>query len=145
MPRIAEGRALRSVASACMDTSDGLVATLDQLARLNQVAVRVDAPLESLLDPRAEAQRRELGLSALPFLACQHGEFELVFGVPEAKRDLLDAAARAIGWRPVRLGRVDPGAGLFLGATALDGARVRNLSALARSDLTSYVGALCSL
>ena len=58
----ASGRALRGIASACMDTSDGLVATLDQLARLNRVAVRIERPLDELLAPRVEAVRREAGV-----------------------------------------------------------------------------------
>jgi thiamine-monophosphate kinase len=67
LPRLREGRLLRGVASACMDTSDGLVATLDQLARLNGVAIRVTRAEEELLEPGATSVRAHLGLPAFAF------------------------------------------------------------------------------
>ena len=42
--RLREGELLRGVASCCMDTSDGFVATIDQLARINEVGFRITAP-----------------------------------------------------------------------------------------------------
>ena len=65
LPALRAGAA--RVASACMDTSDGLVATLDQLARLNRVAVRIERPLEELLAPRVEAVRRPAGAPRVRF------------------------------------------------------------------------------
>ncbi|GMV14423.1 MAG: hypothetical protein AMXMBFR56_26470 [Polyangiaceae bacterium] len=143
--RIGEGKALRGIASACMDTSDGLVATVDQLVRLNQVALRIDVPLDSLLDARSAALQRALQLSALPFLAAPHGEFELVFSVPESRLGALESAAKAMSWRPLRLGRVEVGAGLFVGSAPLDGARLRNLAGAAPGDLGAYISALSAL
>jgi thiamine monophosphate kinase len=128
-----------------MDTSDGLVATLDQLARLNGLAIRIEAPPEALLTPQARKVREELGLPALSFLAAQHGEFELVFTVPDARLDRLEQAAGGLGWMPIRLGRTEPGEGLRLGNRSLDGARIRNLLDEAGGDLSRYVKALCSL
>lgn len=145
LPRIAHGRALRGIASACMDTSDGLVATLDQLARLNGVAVRIEVPLASLLLPAVEELRRGLGVGALPFLAAHHGEFELVFSVPERLVDGLRARADALGWSPLRLGRVEHGQGLWLGDRALDGAAIRNLLHAVGGDPARYVRALLEL
>jgi thiamine-monophosphate kinase len=137
------GRALRRIASACMDTSDGLVATLDQLSRLNGVALRIERPLEELLSPRADAVRREAGLPALAFLAGQHGEFELVFAVPPARRDALESAAVQLAWRPLLLGRAEAGSGLWVGERPVDGTRVRNLLEDAGGDPRAYIRALC--
>ena len=142
--RIREGQALRGMATACIDTSDGLIAALDQLARLNEVAVEVDRPLEELLGPRVDAVRRALALPAFPFLAGQHGEFELVFGVPPPRLPDLMRAAATFGWRPVSLGRATPGAGLRLGGRLVDGARVRNLFADLNGDVAAYVRTLCA-
>jgi thiamine-monophosphate kinase len=143
--RLAEGRALRGIASACMDTSDGLVSTLDQLARLNGIALRVTVPLPSLLERSAEGLRATLGISALPFLAAEHGEYQLVFGVPPDRLRELETRAHAISWRPTFLGRVEPGVGLFMGGTPIDGAFVRNLRANSAGDFPAYVRALCAL
>ena len=136
------GRALRGIASACMDTSDGLLATLDQLARLNRVAVRIERPLEELLAPRVDAVRREVGLSAFAFLAGHHGEFELVFAVPPGRRDALEEAAARLVWRPLLLGHVEAGSGLYVGGRTVDGARVRNLLEDVGGDPREYIRAL---
>lgn len=143
--RITQGRALRGVASACIDTSDGLIAALDQLARVNEVAVRLVRPLAELLHPKAEAVRRRLGLPVFPFLAGQHGEFELVFSVPPARLERLACAAAIIDWEPVELGRAEPGTGLVLEGQRVDGASVRNLASKHGGDVTAYVHELCAM
>ena len=145
MPRLREGRLLRERASACMDTSDGLVAALDQLARLNRVAIRVTRPAEELLEPRAAAVRTRLRLPAFAFLAGHHGEFELAFTVPESHWGGLVREAAGAGWAPLAVGRVEEGEGLFLGSQAIDGARVRNLLAETGGDLGAYARALVGM
>jgi thiamine-monophosphate kinase len=135
------GRALRGIASACMDTSDGLVATLDQLARLNGLALRVERPLAELLCPEARTVSTALGLPPFPLLASQHGEFELVFSVPEEHLGPLERA----GLRPVFLGRAEGGSGLFFQSRPVDGARVRNLLAEAGGDIRAYAQRLLAL
>ena len=140
--RIAHGRALRGIASACIDTSDGLFAAVDQLARINRVAIHLDRQLGALLAPSAEEVRRALGIGAFPLLASAHGEFELVFGVPPERLDALAAAARALDWRPIPLGDVTEGEGLRVGRAPVDGAKVRNLYAESGGDVRRYVAAL---
>ncbi len=143
--RLAQGVALRGIASACMDTSDGLVATLDQLARLNECAIRITAPLATLLAPKVEALRRAAGLPAFPFLASHHGEFELVFAVPEERLPDLARVADAIGWEPLPIGRVERGEGIFAGDVPLDGAHIRNLLRDTKGDVAAYVRELLSV
>lgn len=140
--RLAVGRALRGVASAAMDTSDGLVATLDQLARLNGVGIRVETPLSDLLHPKAEALRAVAGLPAFAFIASHHGEFELVFAVPPDRLDQLDAVRAAIGTDPLRVGTAFTGEGLLVGDTAIDGAAVRDLLDHVGGDPLAYASAL---
>jgi thiamine-monophosphate kinase len=135
------GRALRGVASACMDTSDGLVATLDQLARLNGLALRIERPLAELLGPEARRAAQDLGLPPFALLAGQHGEFELVFSVPEASLPRLERT----GLQPVFLGRAEAGAGLLFGSQPVDGARVRNLWDETGGDVRAYARGLVAL
>ena len=143
--RLAQGRALRGVASAAMDTSDGLVATLDQLARINECAIRIAEPTDALLHPKVGALRETLGLPAFPFLASHHGEFELVFGVPEDALDRFTGAQRALGWVPMLVGRVEAGEGLWLGRRFVDGARIRNLLRETGGDPRTYATALIDI
>jgi thiamine-monophosphate kinase len=143
--RIAHGRALRGVASACIDTSDGLFAAVDQLARINGVAIRLATVLGSWLSPEAEAVRARLALGAFPFLAAAHGEFELVFAVPPSRLPALAAAARSLDWQPLSLGSVEEGAGLFVGDARVDGAAIRNLLRASGGDLRRYLTSLVEL
>lgn len=143
--RLRHGRALRGVASAAMDTSDGLLATLDQLARLDGIAIRLTRPAAELLHPRAAAAGLRTGLSPLALLAVLHGEFELVFTVPESRRRALADVAAWLDWVPLEIGITEPGRGLFAGDRPIDGARVRNLLSECRGDLGSYAAALAEL
>jgi len=143
--RLAHGRALRGIASACIDTSDGLFAAVDQLARINRVEIALDADLGALLEPRAEAVRQSLGIGAFPLLASVHGEFELVFGVPPERRDALEAIAHRLDWQPVALGEVREGRGLRVGDAHVDGAKIRNLYGESGGDVKRYVAALVRL
>lgn len=104
--RVSEGRVLREFGSSCMDTSDGVLATLDQLMRLNTVGFSLNAEWEALLDEEA---RRFFASRALPFwllLAGPHGEFELLFTIAQYREHAFTNAARQIGWIPQRLGTV---------------------------------------
>ncbi len=144
-PRLRHGRALRGVASAAMDTSDGLLATLDQLARLNGIAIRLTRPAAELLHPAAAAAGVLTGLSPLALLGVLHGEFELVFTVPESRRRALAEVSARLDWVPLEIGITEPGRGLFAGDRPIDGARVRNLLSECRGDMTSYAAALTDL
>ncbi|MCA9489549.1 MAG: hypothetical protein KC621_06485, partial [Myxococcales bacterium] len=145
MPRLAEGRALRGVASATMDTSDGLLATIDQLARLNGVAVDVEADPASLLEPGAARLAGALGLPPVAFLAAHHGEFELVFSIRPDRVEALEAAAAAIGWTPLFLGTAREGAGVRVGGRELDLVRIRNLLHDVGGDPQAYVAGLLGI
>ena len=153
-PRLREARLLAGHATACMDTSDGLVATLDQPARLNGVGFDVSAPLAAVLVPAVRAACERAGLHPLLALAQPHGEFELVFTVPAERAERFEAAARRGGFEPLRLG-VTTDCGLAPlapalrftgdGLRVLEGARIRNLLDEAGGDLRRVAAALAEL
>jgi thiamine-monophosphate kinase len=115
-PRLRHGAALRGVATCCIDSSDGLLAALDELATRNRVGIRIDGPLGRLLHPEAREAVGSAGLSAWMLLAGPHGEFELVFAVPEERVRELRAAAQRLGWKPLRLGVLTSGGGVRVAA-----------------------------
>jgi len=98
-PRIAAGRRLAGVASAMMDSSDGLARSLHQLAEASDCGFDVSwdrLPVDPSVDAVAadEAERRELSTF--------FGEdFELVFTGPravvEANREAIDTPITRIG------------------------------------------------
>lgn len=104
--RIKEGLLLREYASCCMDTSDGALATLDQLMRLNNIGFEINVPMEDLLDPAVLKIAGRYNLPPWIFLAGPHGEFELIFSIPPVRLDEFLLEAGRINWMPVQIGRV---------------------------------------
>jgi len=104
--RLREGRVLRSHASACMDTSDGLFSTLDQLGRLNDVGFELCAEWSLLIDFGAQHVAEAMGLPPWMLFAGPHGEFELVFTVHPQNAETILSAMGESGMQPVLLGRV---------------------------------------
>jgi thiamine-monophosphate kinase len=145
--RIAEGIVLRPFASCCMDSSDGVLPTLDQLVRLNGVGFRIDSRLEDILD--SSAQRVAAGHAPWMLLAGPHGEFELLFTVPPARRAAFESAAAAASWKPLRLGVVTSETTICLpyeGASVpVDTARVRNLFASVAGNVAAYMRGLLEI
>jgi thiamine-monophosphate kinase len=100
-PRVAAGRELAGVATAMMDSSDGLARSLHQLAAASGCGFSVDwdrLPVDPAVDAVAAdaADRREL--------AAFFGEdFELVFTLPEAA---LEAVREAASTPITRIGTV---------------------------------------
>lgn len=137
--RLAAGAALRGRARAMMDTSDGLMTTLDHLGRLNGIGWQVDFDPARLADPRMLAGFQQAGLPAWPLLCGEHGEFELAVALPdEAIPQLLAAAPEAR-----RVATAVEGAGLTLNlpdgrTVAYDGAFIRNLHARTAGDWQAY-------
>lgn len=77
-PRVAEGLALRKVASAAIDISDGFAADLSHILKQSGVGAKVfvdSLPLSSALQALPQDQARQLALSA-------GDDYELCFTVP---------------------------------------------------------------
>jgi len=115
LARLEAGALLAPLASACMDTSDGLIATLDQLARLNHCMLVIENS-EGLLHPEAAEIVHQNEIPFLVPLSVIHGEFELCFTVqsPENEREAL-AGLTELGLQPVFVGTVQPPKGDHVG------------------------------
>lgn len=109
-PRIALGRALRGLASACMDLSDGLLADLPRLASASGCAAQLriaDLPLSAPLRALCGAQAWQQAL--------QGGEdYELLFSVPEMHAAAIAALAAKLDLPLSACGTLQPGSGLEL-------------------------------
>lgn len=144
--RLREGAILRSYASCCMDTSDGLLASLDQLMRLNNAGFSLDPGWESVLTQPARGLAHDLGVPEWFVIAGEHGEFELVFTVPDGEVRQFLTEAGSSGWQPLRLGRVTSKRRILLasekGEFPLDTTAIRNCSGIARRDIWAYLKAL---
>lgn len=121
-PRVALGLALRGIASAAIDISDGLIGDLGHILQRSGVGATVAADIATSLiaastcSTRArgqfviqlsEARQRQLAL-------CGGDDYELAFTAPPALRGALEAAAQATHTPVTRIGQIDAEPGLRL-------------------------------
>ena len=87
------GNILQKYSSSCMDTSDGIISSLDQLMRLNNVGFKFRNDWIESIDDESKRLFIDFKLPPWLLLAGEHGEFELVFSIPaERKIDFLKEA-----------------------------------------------------
>ncbi len=148
-PRLKEGALIRDFANCCMDTSDGVLTTLDQLMRLNGLGFTLNADFSSYLHPQAELLCRQTGIPELALLTGPHGEFELLFTIPTQNVRSFQQAAAAMNWHPLPLGRVIRQPEILLTAkhktVALDSAALRNLFSEKGQNVQSYIQAMLQI
>jgi thiamine-monophosphate kinase len=132
-----------------MDTSDGAIATLDELSRLNTVGFELRRPVEDVLHPVAVARARQAGLPPWFMLAGPHGEFELLFTIPEPAVTRFRAAAQRLRWEPLELGVVSQDQGVRFqtgaGSRYLDTLAIRDAYTEAGADPRTYLDRLWAL
>ena len=117
-PRVALGQALRGIASAAIDVSDGLIGDLQHILR----ASRAGATLETALATRLVAACAHpdwpgIGIGAekqLEFTLAGGDDYELAFTAPASAREAVQAAAKQAQTPVSRLGRIDADPGLRL-------------------------------
>ncbi|MGK6309887.1 thiamine-phosphate kinase [Variovorax sp. DT-64] len=110
-PRVALGQALRGIASAAVDLSDGLVGDLGHILAASGVGATVDAdaacaligiPAAAALEP---ALRRSCALAG-------GDDYELLFAAPASAAAAVLEAARQSATPVARIGRIEAAAGL---------------------------------
>ncbi len=142
-PRFAQSALIRAFASCCMDTSDGLLTTLDQLMRLNGLGFEVNSAMAHYLHPQALELCQNHALPLTTVLAAPHGEFELIFTIPPEQNKRFLTKAQQINWQPIQLGTVTEKAGLRLrtekGIVKPDTTAIRNLFDEHHGDISGYV------
>lgn len=109
-PRLALGIALRGIASACIDVSDGLSADLGHVLRASSVGAELDV---SAL-PMSDALRALEPSTGIAFQLGGGDDYELCFTAPSTQADRVNAAAAAAGIRVTRVGRIHTDNGLRL-------------------------------
>ncbi|MCA3303921.1 MAG: thiamine-phosphate kinase [Roseomonas sp.] len=111
-PRLALGQALRGVARAAMDVSDGLVQDLGHLCR----AAVCGAEISAAAVPLSAAARAALEGDAalLPLILTGGDDYELLFAAAPADADAVRAASAASGVPVVRIGRFIAGEGVVV-------------------------------
>lgn len=117
-PRIALGLALRGLASAAMDLSDGLVGDLGHLLQASQVGATLNT--EAALARLSALTHRDwpaAGVSPAQALRCVLSggdDYELLFTAPPAAREAIHAAAQRSSTPVTCIGHIDAQPGLRL-------------------------------
>lgn len=108
-PRVELGRALRGVATAAVDVSDGLLADLGHICARSGVAADV---LENALP--ASPAAAQLGLSAAfnAARASAGDDYELCFTAPQAQRQALHETMASVAVPLTRIGYIRAGTGV---------------------------------
>jgi thiamine-monophosphate kinase len=106
-PRVALGLALRGLASACIDVSDGLVGDLAHIGERSRVGLRIDWAAV----PRSPALRRQRSELQQRCALAGGDDYELAFTAPPSQRRRVQAASAQAGVPVTRIGTVvgEPG------------------------------------
>ena len=117
-PRVALGQALRGVATAALDLSDGLLGDLGHLLKASGVGATLDTSIAIQLIAACAHPACTTGLISLKKqLECVLAggdDYELAFTAPPAARQAVLAAARLAETPVTRIGRIDAEPGLRL-------------------------------
>jgi len=107
MPRVLQGQALRNLATAAIDISDGLLSDLGHILTASRVGARINLdalPLSSALRDHFDAEQ------ALNWALSGGEDYELCFTVPEVNRGALDVALGHLGVPYTCIGQIAPDA-----------------------------------
>jgi thiamine-monophosphate kinase len=141
--RLRVGRMIAPFASSCIDTSDGVLAGLDLLAHLNRCGV-VFRSVPDLYDGNARRLSEQLRIPLWLFAAAEHGEFELLFSVPEARVTELRRHCELYSLKILELGHAIAETEIVLEDVngshhTLDAAELHSISSCGRSNPSLYV------
>lgn len=111
-PRLALAAALRGIATAAIDVSDGLLADTGHLAKTSGVAIEISGPRV----PLSNAAESVLAEDPELFISLLGGgdDYELLFAAPLEARSAVLAAAEASATPVTEIGRAAAGQGVSL-------------------------------
>jgi thiamine-monophosphate kinase len=113
-PRVALGMALRGIATAAIDISDGLLGDLGHILKQSGVGATVQADIAASL-VAVRAQCGDIAQSQWRDWALAGGDdYELLFCAPATQREAVAAAAQASQTVVTRIGQIDAERGLRL-------------------------------
>ena len=117
-PRVALGQALRGVASAAIDVSDGLLGDLRHILRASAVGATLDTSVAINLIAACARPDWATGIISpekqLDSVLAGGDDYELAFTAPASKRQAVQAAALMADTPVTRIGHIDAEAGLRL-------------------------------
>lgn len=127
--RLIEGSLISGFASSCIDTSDGLISALDQISRINDIGLDIES--DSIrCHERVKSVVDYLGIPDIALTLGIHGDFELLYTIPEEREDRFLTASGEVGSEPIRIGTCkegEEGGFVSLDGNVLPTGKIRNL------------------
>lgn len=108
-PRVALGLALRGIATAAIDLSDGLVGDLGHILKASGVGAQVDADVAGALLAASTAISPEVRRTCT---LAGGDDYEFAFTAPPSARDAVEQAGRVASTPVARIGRIEAESGL---------------------------------
>ena len=117
-PRVALGQALRGVATAAIDVSDGLLGDLQHILNASHLGAVIDTSVAISLIAAYARYSGAKGLFSsekqLQYVLAGGDDYELAFTAPTAAREAVQAASALADTPVTRIGRMEAGCGLRL-------------------------------
>ncbi len=113
-PRVALGQALRGVAHAAIDVSDGLLGDLRHILGASNCGATVDTVFVFSSDATSDTLKRLPPEQALDCALSGGDDYELLFTAPPSARSAVQQAARDSATPVTRIGQIDAEPGLRL-------------------------------
>jgi thiamine-monophosphate kinase len=110
-PRVALGQALRGLATAAIDVSDGLLADLTHICRLSGVGATVELARVPVSAIGAKHVATDAGRNAV---VAGGDDYELCFTAHPNSRESIDDLTKVLGVHLTRIGQVRRGKGVSL-------------------------------
>jgi thiamine-monophosphate kinase len=111
IPRVKLGQALRGLATAAIDISDGLLADLGHICRLSAVGATVEMSRIPLSDIARKHVATDVGRTAI---VAGGDDYELCFTAPPNARESIEDLTQMLGIELTRIGQVRRGKGVSL-------------------------------
>ena len=147
--RLTEGKIIRQFGSSCMDTTSGFFPAVSNLSALNSVGFRSNLEVEEMVASWIRSTAENSGIPPWLLLAGPHGEFELLFTIPEVNLQAFESAARDQAWTPIKLGQAvtRPGLEFEMGGIRkrIDPANISMLYRKVGGDLNLYLEELLKI
>jgi len=109
-PRVAFGQALRGLAHAALDVSDGLLADLGHIADVSKIHIAVEAARI----PLSAALRKAWADTSVQRAVTAGDDYEIAFTAPASKRAAIQKAAKATRTQVTEIGFAMHGRGVAL-------------------------------
>ena len=123
---------LHKYSSSCIDTSDGVLSSLDQIMRLNNVGFKFRNDWNETLDQPSKILFSKHNLPLWLLLAGEHGEFELLFSIPAENEKEFINEANLLNLNPVYLADAELEQNIKINLygkeQVLDSEKIRNLA-----------------